>query len=251
MEAQNIDEVVKLLDEVIAAYRTRSTRLAFFPALYRGVTVRVRALLGTGTFEDDARMDRFDTLFANRYFAALERTQDRESVPRAWRVAFDMEPRTDLMILQHLLLGINAHINFDLPVAAVTAAPGAALPALRSDFMKINEILFDLLETVQGTINRFSPLLDLLDRVGGRTDELLVGFSIKTSRDEAWHEATRLSREEGPVRERSIISIDRRVALLGQHIIVPAGPCGLATALISRTESDDVRAVTDALLAIQ
>ena len=49
---------------------------------------------------------------------------------------------------------------------------------------------------------------------------------------------------------RSIVSLDRRVALLAQGIIVPDGALGLASSLIARTESDDIAVITEGLLAI-
>jgi hypothetical protein len=249
--AANIDQVIERLEVVIAEFRERRSPLAFFPALYRGVTLRVRAGIQAGTFSDGARMDRLDTAFANRYLAAVENFLAGQPPSRAWRAAFDVEARRGTLILQHLLLGMNAHINYDLPVAIQSVAPPATLAELQGDFLAINEILGALLDRTQAVIGAFSPLLDLLDRVGGRTDERIATFSIANARDEAWHEATRLAVESGAVRDRSILSLDRRVALLGQCIIVPGGAVGLALDLISRTESVDRHAVTDALLALE
>lgn len=45
------------------------------------------------------------------------------------------------LILQHLLLGINAHINLDLGIAAAQTSPGDDLPDLRNDFVEINRVL--------------------------------------------------------------------------------------------------------------
>ena len=251
MQAANIDEVIVNLERIAAGYRERGSCLAFFPALYRAVTLRVRAGMRAGEFSDAERMGRLDTMFANRYFSALEAWQNRQKTSNAWKVAFQAEQRGGTMILQHLLLGMNAHINFDLPIAALNASAPGPLPDLQADFMAINAILAALLDRVQDVINDFSPLLDLLDRVGGRSDEAIVTFSLGTARDEAWHEATRLAHEATAQRDRSIVSLDRRVALLAERIIVPGGPCGLAIDLISRTERNDARAITDALLAIQ
>jgi hypothetical protein len=250
MPAADIDEVVTQLDGIIAHYRQRGSTLAYFPALYRGVTVRVRDGIRNGRFTNGDRMNKLDTRFANRYLAALEQWRATGTAPRAWRAAFSNEVRPLTMILQHLLLGMNAHINFDLPLATVDTALGADLPGLEADFLIINDILAEMLDEVQGVVNVFSPLLDVLDRVGGRTDEELCTFSIVNARDEAWHEAVRLAGESDARRERSILSLDRRVALLGERIILPGGPCGLAIDLIARTERSDVVAITDAMLAV-
>jgi hypothetical protein len=212
----------------------------------------VRAGIRSGSFVDGARMERLVTTFANRYLAAVDATSAAQGGGPAWvwKVAFDAGARQHTMILQHVLVGMNAHINFDLPLAVIAAASGGKIADLEDDFLAINRILADLLDPVQRVIDGFSPLLNILDRVGGRNDEELVTFSIKTAREEAWHEATRLAAEPAEQRERSILSLDRRVTLLAQRIIVPDGALGLASSLIARTESTDIAAITGALLAI-
>ncbi len=249
MRATDIDDVLVKLTHIIHDQRDRSSPLAFFPAVYRATTARVRAGIHRGTFADGARMGRLVTTFANRYLAALTASGDPSS-PRSWQVAFDAASRQHLMILQHVLLGMNAHINFDLPLAVVETANGGSVDALEADFLAINAILAEVLDPVQEVIGRFSPLLDILDRLGGEKDERLVTFSISTARDEAWHEATRLAVESPARRERSMLSLDRRVALLSEHIIAPDGPMGLAISLIARTELTDRSTITNALLAV-
>ncbi len=250
MRAANIDEVVVLLDGIVVEERQKGSPLAYFPALYRAVTLRVRDGIAAGRFADGARMNRLDTGFANRYFAAFEAHRSGSPLSDAWRVAFASASRPDTIVLQHLLLGINAHINLDLPIAAVEAVAGTSIDSIAGDFQAINEILSSLLDPAQRVIDRFSPLLNVLDKVGGRSDEAIVNFSIKTAREEAWHEATRLSSEIDTQRARSIISLDRRVTLLGELIRAPGGLLGVAIDLIGRTESRDVAAITNALLAI-
>ena len=247
MQATNIDDVLVKLKDIIDSHRDRGSPLAFFPAVYRATTARVRAGIQNGTFADGARMERLATTFANRYLA----TQDAPLAGgKAWQVSFTAANRQHTMILQHVLLGMNAHINFDLPLAVIATANGGNIADLEQDFQAINRILAALLDPVQATIDRFSPLLNILDRVGGRTDEELVTFSVNNARDEAWHEATRLAQESPEQRARSILSLDRRVALLAQHIIVPDGALGIASSLIARTESADIVSITAAMLAI-
>jgi hypothetical protein len=250
MAARDIDELILLLDGQIAAYLDRRSPLAYFPALYRAVTIRVRQGIELGAFEDGARMDRFDTSFGNRYFAALDAVADGREPPKSWRVALAAESRPCTAILQHVLLGVNAHINFDLPFAAAATAPGASLPGLWNDYDAINRILALVFEEVQTVIGRFSPLLHVLDHVGGRGDEAVASFSIVAAREEAWHEATRLALESGAGIERATRSLDRRAALVGDRLILPGGPLGLALQLIADTESRDVAAVTEALIAL-
>jgi hypothetical protein len=247
MQATDIDDVLVQLSRVID--RRRGSPLVFFPAVYRATTARVKAGIENGIFVDGARMERFVTAFANRYLAAFDAVGG-SGPARSWQVAFDAGARPHTMILQHVLVGMNAHINYDLPLVVIAAANGDKIASIEQDFNAINDILMALLDPVQEVIDTFSPLLHILDEVGGRSDEELVTFSIRTARAEAWHEATRLADESPEQRERSRLSLDRRVALLASRIIVPDGALGLASSLIARTESTDIAAVTAAMLAI-
>jgi hypothetical protein len=247
MQATDINDVLVQLSRVID--RRRGSPLVFFPAVYRATTARVKAGIDNGIFVDGARMERFVTAFANRYLAALD-PAGGSGRPRSWQVAFEAGVRPHTMILQHVLVGMNAHINYDLPLVVIEAANGDKIANVKPDFDAINDILKALLDPVQKVIDTFSPLLHILDEVGGRRDEELVTFSIRTARTEAWHEATRLADESAEQRERSRVSLDRKVALLASRIIVPDGALGLASSLIARTESTDIAAVTAAMLAI-
>ena len=70
MPATNIDDVLRILDGIIAGCKAKSDPLGYFPALYRQVTLTVKQGIASGYFDDGPRMDRFDALFASRYFAA-------------------------------------------------------------------------------------------------------------------------------------------------------------------------------------
>ena len=69
-----------------------------------------------------------------------------ELSPTSWRVAFDAAARRRPIVLQHLLLGMNAHINLDLGVTAATFAGPEGLATVRRDFDAINRVLADLVD---------------------------------------------------------------------------------------------------------
>jgi len=88
----------------------------FFHGTYSRTTRAVGEAISDARFEDPAWVDRWDVAFAQLYLDALAaHQQDPASAPRPWRAAFGADP--GLHPLQHVLLGINAHINYDLPQA--------------------------------------------------------------------------------------------------------------------------------------
>ncbi len=91
----------------------------YFPAMYARITDQIQTAAVDGRFEDPTRMEDFARAFAQWYVRA--RT-GQTVVPGSWRAAFDVAGEGDLMIVQHLLLGINAHVNHDLPQVVVELA---------------------------------------------------------------------------------------------------------------------------------
>jgi hypothetical protein len=237
---ETVDHVLEALDAVVAEAAQAGSRVGYFAAIYRKVTAKVAEGIATGFFDDAQRMERLDVSFAKRYLAALDLHENHGRPTRSWELAFDATAASRPIVLQHLLLGVNAHINLDLGIAAAETAPGPALPGLRRDFDRINEILAVLMGAIERDLAEISPWIGLLGKIGGRHDDEIVRFSIEVARSEAWRFATELAplaRADwgGPIGAR-----DARAARLARVVLNP----GLLTAgiLVIRTrESNDVR----------
>jgi hypothetical protein len=229
---------------LIAEDIRQKSRLGYFTALYRGVTTQVKEGIAQGRFDDGPRMERLDVTFANRYLAALDQFRHGDSPSRCWAVAFDASSNWRLLILQQLLLGMNAHINFDLGIAAATVCPGAQLASLQHDFDEINVILASLVNQVIGEINSVSPWIRFLDRIDPSADGAIINFSMKRARASAWGFASTLAALP-PGEWASVLNDrDRVVADLGCLIAHPVGVIfNFELLLIRLNESSDVRKV--------
>ncbi len=247
MPAQTIAEVIAALDAIIADAIAQRSRLGFFAVLYREVTAQVQAGIASHRFEDGARMERLDVVFANRYLEAYENFQKGLPASACWEAAFKAAPAWRPLILQHLLLGMNAHINLDLGIAAARTAPGAALPALKNDFKEINKILASLLDEVQAKIGKLSPWLAWLDFVGKGIDEAVFNFSLKIARGEAWHVAERFAASPSEEHAQAIAVLDGKVARLAQKILSPGWLLSSLAFLMKLRESDDVPHIIEVL----
>jgi Family of unknown function (DUF5995) len=237
-----IDEVLVALDRVIDRALERGSRVGFFAAIYRKATAKILEGVAAGYFDDNERMERLDVTFANRYLSALGADEAGTTSTRSWEIAFRAADGSRPIVLQHLLVGINAHINLDLGIAAAQTAPGPALPDLRRDFDRINEILAALVAGVMRDIATVSPWIGLLDRLGGRHDDELIRFSLETARTAAWRFAVELAplpRDHwpGPIGAR-----DARAAALGRTVLRP-GALTAGLLLIRARESNDVRRI--------
>ncbi|HXI16714.1 MAG TPA: DUF5995 family protein [Chloroflexota bacterium] len=245
--AETIDEVIDRLDAVIARARRDQHRGGYFAVLYRNVTARVKDGIRRGEFEDGARMERLDVVFANRYLEALHQFRAGDSPSKCWQASFEAAGTWRPIVLQHLLLGINAHINLDLGVAAAAVCPRDALGGLRKDFDAINMVLCVMLDEVQDRLARVWPMMTLLDRIGCRTDEAVMNFAIMRSREVAWAVATALAPLEGEEASRELARIDGRAALLARFIRCPGLTMSAAALLVRATELRQVPKIIDVL----
>ena len=247
LEAQDIDQVLAMLAGIIACARSANSPMGFFPALYRQVTLAVKEGIARGLFDDGPRMQRLDTVFANRYLDAYQTSLAGGQPASCWDLAFRATRSDRLIVLQDLLVCINAHINFDLGLAAAEICPGEAIASLHGDFDKINQLLADLLPAAEAAIGRFSPLIGLLDQVGGRDETQVLDFSLDAARDDAWNHALILAHLPRPVWPPAVAALDTKVTFLGKLIAEPGGLAGKAVEMIRLTESLDRAAVIDAL----
>lgn len=191
--SRTIDDVISRLTTIVDDAKTDGSRLGYFPALYRKVTIEVRDGIANGVFDDGPRMERLDVLFASRYLDAFDAYREGDALTRSWQCAFDVTDQWWPIVLQHLLLGINAHINLDLGIAAARVAPGPQLPALHGDFNRINGILASLVGEVQDELARIWTTLRLLNRYLGDVDTAVINFSMERARDHAWSVAQHLA----------------------------------------------------------
>ncbi len=240
MPAKTIEEVIGHLEKIIEEAVSNKDPLGIFALVYLGVTCQVRDGIKNNVFENSERMERLDVIFANRYLAAHEAFQASNPCTKAWKSTFENAKRFDLIVLQHMLMGMNAHINLDLGIAAALTVEPADLPSLESDFNKINSILVSKIDEVQDQISKISPLFFLLDWFGKRKDERFAEFSLVKARNNAWKAANRLAHLTPEDNDLEINELDEYVALLNKVISSPGVILGTAIRLIKWCEVKDV-----------
>lgn len=248
MSNLRIDKVIEELDRVLERAWDEEDRIGYFAALYRRVTVKVReGILTHGVFDDPERMDRLDEVFAHRFLDALAAWQEGRPTSRCWEKAFEGARSWRPIILQQLVLGINAHINLDLGLAAARISPGDEIADLHHDFNQINAILYGLVNLVERQVGQVSPWLGLLFRVAGEDGVRAVEFSLSVARVEAWRFAEKLAPVPEPGQAPLIERKDREATDLARLVLHPGWLIDAALLIIRARESHDVRHVIDVL----
>lgn len=190
MTYESIDE---LLDRMRADLATLDGPERFFHATYLRTTAAVAGEIGRGGFADGDWVRRWDLAFANLYIVALDAHRRGDEVPRPWRIAFDAaRTRPELPPLQHVLLGLNAHINFDLPQALIKViSPAdfddpATLRRREADHRHVDTVLQARVgaeEVELGAVSRVT-LLDRLIRPANRAASRRF---LGEARAKVWH----------------------------------------------------------------
>jgi hypothetical protein len=215
----------------------------YFAAMYARVTVRVQTAIAEGRFGDGERMSRFARTFADWYLGPRSNTRP---LPTCWGAASDVADDRKLLIVQHLLLGINAHVNHDLPQVVVELADaGSALEDLRPDFDAINDILAETQPDILRDLGRVAGWTQIAIVWGGGR---AFNFSLDRARDQAWQAALRLDGLEEPARASDVAEIDRVVTVIAHLITRPTAPVSWLLPVAKWLEDDDPRAVTRRLL---
>lgn len=245
---ETIQDVLERLDGMVAAAITRQHREGYFAAIYRRVTAEIVGKLGTGYFDDDARMARLDVVFASRYFEAFDSFRaGAPDVPAAWNVAFVAGHTSRLTTLQHLLAGIVPHMLVDLGVASATVCTRETLDDLRDDFVRINELLGGIVPVVRDNLARLSPFTAGAIKLFRGVETKAVDLQIGIGRELAWHFAKALVESPAERRPQLIRHKHEHVARIAREVVNPGHLERLAIHAASILDHDDVVEVIQVL----
>ncbi len=207
--------------------RTSDSRHIFAEA-YGVMTQNMISALGTGRFQDDEWISRLIDQFALRYFRAVDQYDAGEECPPVWSHAMTACLNSDVHPLQKLLLGINAHINYDLVFTLEDVLDdweildGQSRGSRKSDHDEVNRIIEVTIDPVQErVVAPLDPMMGTIDRVLGPVDEWVFGRLITEWRVDAWSLAISLLESDDAGRKRIIEKTGRGAMRTAALILTP------------------------------
>jgi hypothetical protein len=206
------------VDGVVAEMNRRLRHLASscdhdapFALLYLRTTEEYRGTVAADSafFVDTPYVNREDAVFADDYFGAYDAWHAGAGpVPPAWAIAFEAAESRQVSGGGDILLGMNAHINRDLPFVlarlGLTHADGSSR---KPDHDKVNEILGRVARSpvLDEAAQRFDPSIRNSDVPGTTLDNDAFLQLVLSWRERAWHNAVRLVAAASPA-ERQLIA---------------------------------------------
>ena len=192
--ARPIAVVLERMQQVLDAVPAGRSHRRFFAGTYLRTTRAVGDAVDQAFFEDPDWVERWDAAFADLYLAAAA---DEVNAPRPWRLAFAAP--AELSQLRHVLLGINAHINYDLPQALLRVISDADFtdPVLvdrrRRDHERIDGVLSSRVAAEDDELSTLSAK-SALDRVLTPLNRAASTRFLREARTKVWHNAAELQR---------------------------------------------------------
>jgi len=173
-----------------------------FLGTYQRTTLAVGKAVDAGGFEDPEWVERWDVAFAELYLVALDAHLAGEQPSRPWRLAFDASP--DLPALRHVLLGINAHVNYDLPQALLAVisdddfGSSSVMASRHRDHERIDSVLSSRVAAEDAELAVHGRTLT--DRLLQPLNRLSSKRFLRESRTKVWHNTVALqaARLDGP-----------------------------------------------------
>lgn len=244
--ATSINEVIAQLDDIIATAAQEHSRIAYFACLYRKMTIAVKEGISNNVFEDGPRMERLDVIFANRYIDAWQCYRQQLPLTGSWTNAFNAAAE-QYTVLQHLLLGMNAHINLDLGIAAAQVSRNTDIHLLQNDFNRINDVIGSLVNSVQTDLEDICWPMRFVRYIDNKSKDAVINFSMKMARNTAWAHALTLSAAPPALWPGYHHTLDQKIAAISNNILNPRLSQSLLLQVIRWFEPADVNSVTACL----
>jgi hypothetical protein len=199
-----IEELIARMAALLEPLEAAGDKRRYFHATYLRTTIAVAGEIRRGGFADAGWVERWDVVFADRYLDALGEDMAGRRPSRPWAIAFGAP--AGLPPLRHVLLGMNAHINYDLPQALSAVISDeqfddAALLARReTDHQIIDKVLVSRVAAEDDELTRLSGPAPLLDRLLRPVSRLASQRFLCEARQKVWANAAVLSRarRQGP-----------------------------------------------------
>ncbi len=221
-EFKTIQDVAAKLTEFETFCLEKGDLRGVFATAYLSITHAISDQISTA-FHDPEWVESYLIRFGNLYREALQNYESGSTipVPKSWFIAFESAKRGEGFIIQHLILGINAHINHDLAISLFDVGIDPGRSDKYHDHTRVNNILQSATKHLKREVfTKYAPILERLDHSTGQISDDVTNFSIPKAREHAWTFAMALTNAKSPA-ERTILrrALDEQAGVLARLIM--------------------------------
>ena len=252
--------LVSQMQSRIQAWEKIADDRALFLKCYMLMTSNVLAGINRHEFSDSPWVDALLRHFVDYYLGALQAYEtDPASAPPAWQLAYQAAANPHIDAMRKLLVGVNAHINYDLALAVVDLLR-PEWPHLSdsqradryADYCRVNDIMGRTIDAVQDKVlDPAMPAMVIIDNLMGRVDEFMVAELLVHWRENVWHHALGLlAAADAQEQARLAHHFEQEALRIGNLICVgnPSGHKGIRRSKMAKTRrvADPIESETGA-----
>jgi hypothetical protein len=199
---RNIDEAIPMMEKALDWYHERGDYRAVFLRSYYIITLNVRDAMSPANprkqvFFDPDWIASLAGKFSTLYFQSLTTFERDPEAERAWKTAHRLAVERSSTVIQDLILGLNAHINYDLAYGIYLNMKEHGddrnhllLPRRKFDHDQVNDILMASIPQITETLARdYGGAIRFLDVALDRLDDMLAGTGLRYYRERVWWNA--------------------------------------------------------------
>jgi len=213
------------MDRYIQGWQRTDDQRHIFLRCYRMMTANMFDALEAQQFQDQEWVSKMVHHFANYYFDSLACFDCGETASAVWQQVHEHTTKGKLNRIQYLLMGVNAHINYDLILTLydMLSPEWASLSSQQrqlryEDHCRVNEVISRTIDAVQDEIiepgNQF---MAIIDRAFGRLDEYMISRLIRSWRQDVWEKTNEMLKAKNEVeREQLRLQIEAAVLRRGK-----------------------------------
>ena len=188
--SRQIEDLISHMETLLGPMELEGDPKRYFLGTYLRTTRAVADELASGNFLDPAWVERWDVFFADLYLNALKAWNTDGTPAEPWRVAFAAD--SDLPVLRHVLLGMNAHINYDLPLSLLGVIDNAEFDDLEvlanrsRDHTHIDTVLLGRVGAEDEAITAAHGGKNLYERLKAPLERRATGHLLREARAKVW-----------------------------------------------------------------
>jgi hypothetical protein len=189
---------------------TTLEKVRAFNITYLIITKAVSSKFGSGYFNDDALMEKFDIAFAIYYFNALKQYVETNKTTPAWQILFEQAQKNNRSQIIYMALGVNAHVNNDL---GLTLRDMIKSEDYLVEYNKINPLIYSSIDTVINSLNENSRSINFIEKRLKIIYFPVLRKIISEWREDAWDDYIALTKKKT-----TQIKIEKDAYLIGKMI---------------------------------
>jgi hypothetical protein len=218
---QSSDPILIKMGQYVSDWKSAKDSRYVFLSCYHLMSTNMVSAINNKEFHDPVWVDKLLRHFADYYFEGLTCYDCGDLTPKVWERAHKATCDNDLSELQFLILGVNAHINYDLVLALydLLEPEWNTLSEIQKkhryeDHRQVNYVIASTIDRVQDEIlEPLNPKLEWVDSLLGRMDEYLISKLITSWREDVWENTQQLLKIEHP-KDREIFRLQLENSVL-------------------------------------